>query len=140
MTNEPERGSLSDAEQEVLKVLWDPGPGTVRQVRAALTQRGRPWAYTTVLTLLQRLQAKGWARSDPAGAGPALVFRAAASRDELLRDQLQSLADRYCAGESTPLVLALVQGQRLAPEEVERLRRLLDELDGGAAPGSNPGR
>lgn len=129
MTNEPERGSLSDAEQEVLKVLWDPGPGTVRQVRAALTQRGRPWAYTTVLTLLQRLQAKGWARSET--GGPAHVFHAAASRDELLRDHLQSLADRYCQGESTPLVLALVQGQRLAPEEVERLRRLLDELDAG---------
>ncbi len=138
MGNQPERGALSDAEQEVLKALWEQGPGTVRQVRESLAGRGRPWAYTTVLTLLQRLHAKGWVQSDTGGA--AHIFRAAASRDELLRDHLQSLADRYCEGESTPLVLALVQGQKLAPDEVVRLRRLLDELEGGDGTAPKPGR
>ena len=49
---------LSEAEREVLKVLWDRGPASVRQIKDVLTERGRTWAYTTVATLLQRLQSK----------------------------------------------------------------------------------
>ena len=52
------RPGLSESEMEVLKALWDHGPGTVRQINGVLGGRGRSWAYTTVLTLLQRLGAK----------------------------------------------------------------------------------
>ena len=62
MANQP---GLSDSEREVLKVLWDRGPGTVRAINAELARRGRRWAYTTVATLLQRLAAKQYVASDP---------------------------------------------------------------------------
>ncbi len=127
----PTRPSLSEAEVEVLKALWDEGAATVRQLNELLGRRGRRWAYTTVLTLLQRLQSKGWVESDT--TGQAHVFRAAASREELLQDQLRTLADQYCEGEPTPLVLALVRDRRFSAEEIDRFRRLLDRLEDGVS-------
>ncbi len=118
---------ISETELDVLKVLWEHGPATVRQVNAVLRRRGRRYAYTTVLTLLQRLEAKGHARSDKGGV--AHVFSAAVSRDGLLRRRLNELADELFGGTATPLVQALVEGHRFSPEEIEQLRRLLDQLD-----------
>ena len=125
MANQP---GLSDSEREVLKVLWDRGPGTVREINAELARRGRRWAYTTVATLLQRLAAKQYISSDPSTVPH--VFRAAVSRDELLERRLQDAADELCDGRAAPLVLALVQGGRFSPEELARLRRMIDEAAG----------
>jgi predicted transcriptional regulator len=115
---------LSEAESVVLRALWEHGPGTIRQLHQAL---GRPWAYTTLQTLLHRLEGKGCASRDTAGM--AHVYRAAASRDELLRRRLKGLADELCGGVPAPLVLALVQGHRYSVEEIRRFRSLLDELE-----------
>lgn len=122
-----ERPGLSEAEGEVLRALWGHGPFTVRQALGVLGDRGRTWAYTTVLTLLQRLQAKGYAASEAAPTGAALVFRAAVSRDELLGIRLQDTADELCDGSAVPLVLALVQGNHFSAEDLTRLRRMIDE-------------
>src|SRR5262249_19518660 len=91
---------------------------------------GQRAAYTTVLTHLQRLEAKGYAASDKRGL--AHVFRAAVSRDRLLRRRLKSLADELCDGAASPLLHALVEGRRFKPEEIERFRRMLDEREGRA--------
>jgi BlaI family transcriptional regulator, penicillinase repressor len=122
------RPGLSESEMEVLKALWDHGPGTVRQINGVLADRGRRWAYTTVSTLLQRLQAKGYVASDSSGL--AHLFRAEVSREQLLERRLKDTADELCDGSATPLVLALMQGNRFTEEELARLRRLLD-LAGG---------
>jgi BlaI family transcriptional regulator, penicillinase repressor len=122
------RPSTSQAELEILKAIWEHGPGTVRQINVRLSQSGRRWAYTTVLTLLQRLQAKGYVASDKTGL--AHVFRAVVSRDRLLRQRLKDLANQLCEGTPAPLVLALVQNQRFSDEEIEQFRKLLDQLEG----------
>ena len=127
--------TVSDAELDVLKVLWQRGASTVRQVEAQLRRRKRRWAYNTVLTLLSRLREKGYVASDRAGdksgeAGTAHLFRAAVSRDQLLRHGLSELADRMCDGTASPLVHALVQGQRFSAEEIARFRKMLDQLEG----------
>ena len=123
-TNRP---TISETELEVLKVLWEHGAGTVREVNALLQAQGRRWAYNTVLTLLNRLEAKGYVASDKSQV--AHVFRAAVSRDRLLKQRLKALANQLCEGASTPLVLALVEGQRFSAKEIQEFRRLLDELD-----------
>jgi predicted transcriptional regulator len=130
MGNQP---GLSESEREVLKVLWEQGPGTVREINEVLTRRGRRWAYTTVATLLQRLGAKQYVASDPTVMPHR--YRAAVTREELLGRRLQDAADELCDGRAVPLVLALVQGGRFSPEELARLRRLLDEA---AREGSGP--
>jgi len=118
---------ISDAELDVLKVLWEHGPATVREVEALLKRRRRRWAYNTVLTLLSRLRDKGYVKSDRSGV--AHVFEPIVSRQQLLRHGLKDLADRVCDGTASPLVHALVEGQRFSPEEIARFRRLLNELE-----------
>jgi len=119
--------TVSDAELDVLKVLWDEGPLTVRAVEAKLIKRKRRWAYNTILTLLSRLRDKGFVAANKSDT--AHVFRAAVSRQELLQSGLSDLVDRICDGTSSPLVHALVQGARLTPEEISQLRKMLDQLE-----------
>ena len=133
MTNRP---GLSDAERDVLKVLWDHGPRTVREINEILKKRGRRWAYTTVATLLQRLVAKQYVASDPSTVPH--VYRADVTRDELLESRLKDAADEFCDGRAAPLVLALVQGNRFSAAELARLRRLLDEAGEGSSSSRKP--
>ena len=120
------RSPVSDAELEVLKELWVAGPATVREVAAALRKKRRRLAYNTVLTLLSRLRDKGYVAADRRDT--AHVFRAVVTREELLGSSLSALADRVCDGTASPLLLALVRGQRFSAEEIAHFRKLLDDL------------
>jgi predicted transcriptional regulator len=122
-----QRPETSDTELEVLKALWDHGPGTVRELDAVLRGQGRRWAYTTVQTLLNRLQAKGYVASDKREL--AHIYRPTVSKDKLLRQRLRDLAEELCEGVPTPLVLALVENHRFTAEEIAHFRRLIDELE-----------
>jgi predicted transcriptional regulator len=118
---------LSDSELVVLKALWDLGAGTVREINDELSRRGRRWAYTTVQTLLVRLQQKGCVASVKDAV--AHTYSPTVSRDELLQKRLSELESDLCGGAATPLVHALVSGKRFTAEEIAQLRRLLDELE-----------
>ena len=119
--------SISASEFDVLKVLWERGPATVRQVTQVLDGRGFEWAYTTVQTLLNRLCHKQAATSD--SSGQAHVYAAAVTREDLLQLRLNDLADELCDGATVPVVQALVGGKRFSAEEVSHFRRLLDDLE-----------
>src|SRR5262245_19737133 len=120
------RAPVSDAELEVLKVLWAGGPATVRDVATALRRQRRRLAYNTVLTLLSRLREKGYVAADRREA--AHLFRAILPREELLGSTLTALADRVCDGTASPLVHALVRSRRFSADEIAHLRKLLDDL------------
>jgi predicted transcriptional regulator len=128
---------ISETEQAVLKVLWDMDRGTVREVLDALIDQGHSWAYTTVQTLLTRLMAKGYVAADR--SGPAHVYRAAVSRGELLQQRLSDLADTFCEGTTSPLMLALVEGSALTPQEIAQFRDLLDKLEAESSRGRKKG-
>jgi len=125
----PRRVPVSDAELEVLKVLWSIGPATVRDVGAALRRKRRRLAYNTVLTLLSRLREKGYVEADRGAT--AHLFQAVVNREELLGSTLAALADRVCDGTASPLVQALVRGQRFSADEIAHFRKLLDDLEHG---------
>lgn len=118
---------LGQAELEVLKALWEDGPGTVRSVLGTLHSRGRRVAYTTVQTMLTRLEQKGFVRSDRAAL--AFVYRPTVTRSQLTRSRLQQLLDQLYEGAAGPLVLQLMRTQRLRPEEIQELQRLIARLD-----------
>jgi predicted transcriptional regulator len=120
------RAPVSDAELEVLKVLWAAGPATVRDVAAALRRQRRRLAYNTVLTLLSRLREKGYVAADRREA--AHQFRAIVTREELLGSTLTALADRVCDGTASPLVHALVRSRHFSADEIAHFRKLLDDL------------
>ena len=128
MTQRP----ISDAELEVLKVLWSAGSSSVRDVQGALREWGRELAYTTVQTLLQRLVEKGYVDVDRSAA--THTFDASVSRDGLVSQQLDEMAARICDGEMTPLVLNLCQRRDLSTSEIQHLRNLLDELEEESTP------
>ena len=119
--------AISEAEREVLKVLWELESATVRDIREHLAARGRQWAHTTVNTLLARLEQKQCVTCDRSGF--AHVFSAAVTREELMRRRLETLADDYCDGTRVPLMLALVDGQKFSDEEIEQFKGLLDQLE-----------
>jgi predicted transcriptional regulator len=73
------------------------------------------------------LEAKGCVSVDRRGS--ANVFTASLSREQLLQQRLSTLADEYCQGDTSPLVLALVRGQRLSHDDVTKLRELIEHLD-----------
>ena len=121
------------AELAVLKTLWRDGPGTVRQLDDRLRTAGRQWAYTTLQTLLSRLESKGLVHVDRSSF--AHVFAAAVSRDEFLNGRLSSLANDVCDGTRLPLMLALVEGAKFSAEDIAQFRELLDSLDRPSKPG-----
>lgn len=122
----PQSRLVSDTELAVLKVLWDLGQGSVRDVLdSASREDERAWAYTTVQTLLNRLQEKGFVESEKLGR--AFVFRPVVSRDDLLGRSLTELASRVCDGAAMPLLLNLVRSTKFDKSELARFRALLDE-------------
>jgi BlaI family penicillinase repressor len=119
--------TISESEREVLKVLWERGAVTVREIREHLAGQGREWAHTTVNTLLGRLEQKGCVECDRSGF--AHVFSSAVSREELVQRRLSTLADEFCDGTRVPLMLALADGQKFSEEEIAQFRGLLDDLE-----------
>lgn len=118
---------LGEAELGVLRVLWDQGPLTVREVMEVLHERGRKVAYTTVLTFLTRLEQKGFVKADK--GDQAYIYRAKASRASVTKSRVRALLDELYDGAAGPVVLHLVENERLTPGEIDQLRRLMDELD-----------
>ena len=120
---------LGDAELEVLKALWDAGPGTVRQVLAHLYERKRRVAYTTVLTVLTRLEQKGYVSSDKSGL--AYLYRAKVTRQRVAATRVKAMVEQLYDGAAGQLALQLVKGERLTQAEIEELQRLIERLDRG---------
>jgi predicted transcriptional regulator len=121
-----QRSPMSDAEREVLKVLWDHGPLPVRDVLEHLAAQGQEWSRSTVITLLQRLEKKRYVESDKSQF--AFIFRAVVSREEVMHERMTDLAVELCDGEALPLVLAFAERHRFSPEELARFRKMIDGL------------
>ncbi len=118
---------LGEAELAVMRALWDGGPQTVRDVMNRLHERGRTVAYTTVLTFLTRLVQKGVVASDKRDT--AHVYRAKVSRASVSASRIKTLVDQLYDGAAAPVLLHLIEHERFSPEELARLRKLIDELD-----------
>lgn len=118
---------LGDAELEVLKVLWERGASTVRDVLHDLHKQGRHVAYTTVQTSLTRLEHKGFVRSDKSDF--AFVYRARVTRDRITRSRLKTLVQQLYDGAAGPLVLQLIKTEQFTTDEIDQLQQLIDRLD-----------
>ena len=130
------RDDVTDAELEVLKVLWDEGPSTIRLLADRLYPGGGAAQYATVQKLLERLEAKHHVRRRRRER--ANVWAAAVGRQDLIWKRLRETADRLCEGSLTPLLTQLVGSSRLSREELRELRRLVDRAGTGKPPDRSP--
>src|SRR5580700_9593479 len=125
MTHEPPLKPTA-AELEILRILWERGPSTVRDVYEACSAK-RPVGYTTVLKLLQIMTAKGTVRRNETQR--AHVYEAclppAKTKQQFASDMLQ----RVFEGSASQLMMHALAGRRTSPKEIEELRRMLNEYE-----------
>ena len=107
-----------------MKVIWRRGDVSVREVYETLRER-RPVAYTTVMTMMNTLEAKGYLKK--ALDGRAFRYRPAVPEQRVVRAIVREFVERVFDGASAPLVAHLVAESRLSDAEREELRRLIDE-------------
>ena len=107
------------AEVEILGILWDQGPATVREVHERL---GTAAGYTGVLKLLQNMHAKGLVHRNQDGQAHVYEAREPA---RMKRQLLGDLVQRVFAGSASQLVLHLLEDEKATPEELEEIRQML---------------
>jgi BlaI family penicillinase repressor len=120
---------ITDAELDVLQVLWKDGPSPIRHITEALYGDCKTSQYATVQKLLERLESKECVVRDR--RSNVHVFSATIGRDELVGRRLQAVAEELCDGSWTPLLTNLVQQTKLSEKDRQMLRQMIDEVDGG---------
>ncbi|MBC8073529.1 MAG: BlaI/MecI/CopY family transcriptional regulator [Deltaproteobacteria bacterium] len=113
------------AETEILTVLWELGPSTVRAVHEVLERR-RPTGYTTVLKQLQIMSGKGSVLRDERER--THVYRAAQPREAVQGELVGDLIDRAFDGSAAELVMRALSTQPASAAELDRIRAMLDQL------------
>src|SRR5437588_1436457 len=116
----------TDAELEILTVLWSRGPTTVREVHEIVAAR-KPTQYTTVLKMMQIMAEKGLVRRDEKQR--AHVYHAARPREWTQRQLAGDLLQRAFNGSAGSLLLGALSARKASKAELAELRRLLDEYE-----------
>jgi predicted transcriptional regulator len=117
---------VTKAELQLLEKLWQFGSATVRDIQESLPEKERP-AYTTVLTIISRLEEKGIVRR-VMKIGKAHVFEAAVTRKAVHAGAIRELLDLF-GGSPAPLVSHLVETGRLTLGDLREVERLLNHLE-----------
>lgn len=142
----PKLPQISDAEWEVMKVVWDHGPLTAGDVVRHLSDlrasggaaggggAGEPaWAPRTIKTLLSRLVKKRAVEVKTSPDGKKFLYRARVSREECVRRESRSFISRVFDGSVAPALLHFLQGARLSREDIQKLRDTLRREEEAAA-------
>ncbi|HYE20254.1 MAG TPA: BlaI/MecI/CopY family transcriptional regulator [Tepidisphaeraceae bacterium] len=119
----PSLPQISDAEWDVMKVLWDRGSAAAQDVVDALAVE-RNWAPGTVKTLLGRLVKKGAAKVE--ADGRRFLYRPACSRDAVVRAEAKSFLRRVFDGAVTPALVHLVRAGNLTRKDIDDLKKVLE--------------
>jgi predicted transcriptional regulator len=116
--------TLTPQELEIMKVVWQKGEATVRDVYESLRER-RKIAYTTVMTMMKVLEGKGHLKKRQDDR--AYVYKPTRPETAVVRGMVREFVDRLFDGSAHPLVVHLVKDRRLTRKELEGLARLIDE-------------
>ncbi|MDQ6705463.1 MAG: BlaI/MecI/CopY family transcriptional regulator [Acidobacteriota bacterium] len=118
----------TDAELEILTVLWSRGPSTVRQIHDTIANR-KPTQYTTVLKMMQIMAGKGLVRRDEKQR--AHIYEAARAPEWTQRQLAGDLLQRAFNGSARSLMLGALSSRKASKLELAELRKLLDEYEKG---------
>jgi BlaI family penicillinase repressor len=114
------------SELEILRVLWEHGPSTVKEVHETLSAR-RPIGYTTVLKLLQIMTVKGTVSRNERDR--AHVYIACQPAERTKRQLADEMLQKVFGGSASEMVMHALSGQKASHQEIEEIRRLLDEFE-----------
>ena len=128
MSRTPEPPRPTDAELDILTVLWSRGPSTVRDVHEALIAR-KPMQYTTVLKLMQIMAEKGLVHRNEEQR--AHVYEASRPREWTQKQLAGDLLQRAFGGSARGLLLGALSAKKASKSDLAELRRLLDEYEEG---------
>ncbi len=117
---------LSDAEWQIMNLVWDRQPIMAQDIIAAL-KGPSGWTAATIRTMLHRLVKKGALEYTP--DGNRYLYKAGVRKAECVRRAARSFLDRVFDGEAAPLLAHFVRSAKFTPEELAELRKLLDQQD-----------
>jgi BlaI family penicillinase repressor len=115
---------ISPAETEILRIIWELGQATIQQIHEKLPAR-RKIVYKTVLTLVRRLERKGYVEHKR--QGKAHVYSAVVKREDVVRRTVLDFVDRLFGGDAGPLVQFLAEEGHINADEFKRLKRIIDK-------------
>ena len=118
----------TDAELAILRVLWERGPSTVRQVHEILSAV-RPTVYTTILKLMQIMNVKGLVRRDKSQR--AHVYQPTFTEAETQKRLVGDLLERAFSGSTASLLMQALSAKEASAEELAQIRQILDEVERG---------
>jgi len=118
--------TLTEAELRLMEVLWERGESTVNDVVDALPP-GSPLAYSSVLTTLRILDQKGYVRHQKRGR--AFLYSPVIAREEAQRSAVRFVMSRFFENSPEMLVLNVLENDDLSPEELKRLRQMIEDAD-----------
>src|SRR5215467_888026 len=116
-------------ELSILRVLWDSGPLSVREIQNILDAK-KPTGYTTVLKMVQIMTEKGLVDRDES-VRPQ-IYRARYSQEQTQRHLVRDLLDRAFGGSVKALVMQALAGKKSSAREIEAIEKLLDRIEGGS--------
>ena len=118
---------LATLQLAIMHVLWSRGEATVGDVRDELAAEGRELAYTTIATMLGKMERKGQVAHR--AEGKAFIYRPALGQDQVSRSMVTDLARRLFAGDVTLMVSHLLDGCEVSPQELARLKALIQQKE-----------
>jgi BlaI family penicillinase repressor len=122
----PKNSALSGPQLEIMNVVWRLGEATVRDVYEDVRTR-RPIAYTTVMTTMKTMQARGHLKKRTEGR--AFVYSASQPKNRMLRSIVEDFIDRVFNGSAEPLLVHLVEQKRLSEKDLTKIRKMIREKE-----------
>lgn len=119
--------TISDAEWQVMNVVWDGQPMPSHSIISTLADQ-TDWAPATVKTMLHRLVIKGVLTYEP--DGNRYVYRSRVRRESCVKQASRSFLDRVFGGESASLLAHFLRNSKLSARELSQLRQILEEQEG----------
>jgi BlaI family transcriptional regulator, penicillinase repressor len=114
--------TLTEQELEIMKVIWDRGEATVRDVVAVLSEQ-RQIAYTTVMTMMNILEQKGHLKKRQVDR--AFVYKPAHAQEQVIGSMVRDFVDRVFNGSAAPLLVHLVDDKKLTEKELNEIREIV---------------
>src|SRR5215472_6472373 len=126
----PRHNTLTPQELEIMKLVWQLGHATVRDVYEALLER-RKIAYTSVMTMMKILETKGYLKKRRQDR--AFLYRPAHPKNQIIGGMIREFIDRVFNGSAEPLLVHLVKSSQLSEKDLKKIARMVKESEGETA-------